>query len=368
MSKRAKLSVFVVVLLVAAGIIAMAIAKKSNAGVEVRIEPVQRADLVASVTASGQVSPHTKVDVSSDVSGKITKLSVKEGDLVKQGQFLLQIDPSNAEATVKQWEANAASAKAQNEQAKANLMQAQSAYKRTLELEKANSQFVTAEQLEQLKTAVDVNKALVQSSAHQVDQALASLDNARSSLAKTTIYAPMSGRVTRLNVEQGETAIQGTLNKDAATLLTISDMSELETKVKVDETDVSRIAVGDSAVVQIDAFPDTTFLGRVTEISNSSVAGTSTATASSDQAVDYEVTIRLLNAPKDTRPDFSATAKVITRPATTCCPSRSSPSPSARTRTCRTRTPRSASDVPSPRSTSARRTSKACSWSVPTTK
>lgn len=312
MSKRAKLSVFVVVLLVAAGIIAMAIAKKSNAGVEVRIEPVQRANLVASVTASGQVSPHTKVDVSSDVSGKITKLSVKEGDLVKQGQFLLQIDPSNAEATVKQWEANAASAKAQNEQAKANLMQAQSAYKRTLELEKANSQFVTAEQLEQLKTAVDVNEALVQSSAHQVDQALASLDNARSSLAKTTIYAPMSGRVTRLNVEQGETAIQGTLNKDAATLLTISDMSELETKVKVDETDVSRIAVGDSAVVQIDAFPDTTFLGRVTEISNSSVAGTSTATASSDQAVDYEVTIRLLNAPKDTRPDFSATAKVIT--------------------------------------------------------
>ncbi len=311
MSKRAKFTVFAVILLGAAALVAMAFAKKSSAGVDVRIEPVQRASLVASVTASGQVSPHTKVNVSSDVSGKITKLSVKEGDMVKQGQFLLQIDPANAEATVKQWEANAASAKAQNEQAKANLMQAQSAYQRSLQLQKANPQFVTAEQLEQLKTAVDVNQALVQSSAHQVDQALASLDNAKSSLAKTTIYAPMSGRVTRLNVEQGETAIQGTLNKDAATLLTISDMSELETKVKVDETDVSRIALGDSAVVQIDAFPDTTFLGRVTEISNSSVAGAST-TASTDQAVDYEVTIRLLNAPRDTRPDFSATAKVIT--------------------------------------------------------
>ena len=311
MSKRAKFTVFAVILLGAAALVAMAFAKKSSAGVDVRIEPVQRASLVASVTASGQVSPHTKVNVSSDVSGKITKLSVKEGDMVKQGQFLLQIDPANAEATVKQWEANAASAKAQNEQAKANLMQAQSAYQRSLQLQKANPQFVTAEQLEQLKTAVDVNQALVQSSAHQVDQALASLDNAKSSLAKTTIYAPMSGRVTRLNVEQGETAIQGTLNKDAATLLTISDMSELETKVKVDETDVSRIALGDSAVVQIDAFPDTTFLGRVTEISNSSVAGASTA-ASTDQAVDYEVTIRLLNAPRDTRPDFSATAKVIT--------------------------------------------------------
>ncbi len=312
MSKRAKLSISAVILVVLAGIVTMGLLRKSNAGVEVRIEPVERANLVASVTASGQVSPHTKVNVSSDVSGKITKLSVKEGDMVKQGQFLLQIDPSNAQATVKQWEANVASARAQNEQAKANLMQAQSAYQRSMELQKANAQFVTPEQMEQLKTAVDVNQALVQSSAHQVDQALASLDNARSSLAKTTIYAPMSGRVTRLNVEQGETAIQGTLNKDAATLLTISDMSELETKVKVDETDVSRIALGDSAVVQIDAFPDTTFLGRVTEISNSSVAGASTTTASSDQAVDYEVTIRLLNAPKDTRPDFSATAKVIT--------------------------------------------------------
>jgi HlyD family secretion protein len=312
MSKRAKWSVFAVILVGVTALVVMAAAKKSNAGVDVRIEPVQRASLVASVTASGQVSPHTKVNVSSDVSGKITKLSVKEGDMVKQGQFLLQIDPANAEATVKQWEANAASAKAQNEQAKANQMQARSAYERSLQLQKANPQFVTAEQLEQLKTAVDVNLALVQSSAHQVDQALASLDNAKSSLAKTTIYAPMSGRVTRLNVEQGETAIQGTLNKDAATLLTISDMSELETKVKVDETDVSRIVLGDSAVVQIDAFPDTTFLGRVTEISNSSVSGTSTTGASSDQAVDYEVTIRLLNAPRDTRPDFSATAKVIT--------------------------------------------------------
>lgn len=312
MKKSTKLIVGGIVVVGLAAIVATAAARKSNAGVEVRIEPVTRADLVASVTASGQVSPHTKVDVSSDVSGKITKLSVKEGDIVTKGQFLLQIDPANAEATVKQWEANAASAKAQNEQAKANLIQAQSAYQRSMELQKANPQFVTPEQLEQLKTAVDVNTALVESSRHQVDQALASLDNARSSLAKTTIYAPMSGRVTRLNVEQGETAIQGTLNKDAATLLTVSDMSELETKVKVDETDVARIAVGDSAVVQIDAFPDTTFVGRVTEIANSSVTGATATTTSSDQAVDYEVTIRLLNVPKDTRPDFSATAKIIT--------------------------------------------------------
>ena len=111
-------------------------------------------------------------------------------------------------------------------------------------------------------------------------------------------------------MEQGETAVPGTFNKDAATLLTISDMSILETKVRVDETDVARISVGDSAVVQIDAFPDTTFVGRVSQISNSSVRA-GTVQQSADQAVDYEVTIQLLNAPQETRPDFSATAKVV---------------------------------------------------------
>jgi HlyD family secretion protein len=122
----------------------------------------------------------------------------------------------------------------------------------------------------------------------------------------------MTGRVTRLAVEQGETAVPGTFNKDAATLLTIADMTVLETKVKVDETDVARIEVGDSAIVQIDAFPDTTFVGRVTKISNSSVKAATASAGSADQAVDYEVTIQLLNPPKDTRPDFSATAKVVT--------------------------------------------------------
>jgi len=122
----------------------------------------------------------------------------------------------------------------------------------------------------------------------------------------------MSGRVTRLNVEVGETAIMGTLNRDAATLMTISDMSVLETKVKVDETDVSRISLGDSAVIQLDAFPDTTFLGQVVEISNSSVRGATAGAAATDQAIDYEVTVRILNPPPATRPDFSSTAKIIT--------------------------------------------------------
>jgi HlyD family secretion protein len=183
-----------------------------------------------------------------------------------------------------------------------------------LELKKANPTLVSDEQVEQLKTQVDVAAAQLESAQNGIAQSQASLRDAQSLLAKTTIYAPMSGRVTRLNVREGETAIMGTLNKDAATLLTISDMSALETKVKVDETDVSRIEIGDSTVIQIDAFPDTTFVGRVTEISNSSVRGAGAAAGANpaDQAIDYEVTIRLINAPPSTRPDFSATAKIIT--------------------------------------------------------
>jgi len=310
MSKKAKIATGVVVLLLAASVVAMSAAKRGNKAVEVRMEAVQKRDLVASVTASGQVRPQTKVDVASDVSGKIIKLSVKEGQMVTAGQFLLQIDPAQPQAAVERAQASVASAKAALAQQNANLDQAKRAYDRAATMKKQNPTLIADEQVEQLKTALDVNLAVVEAGKHAVDQATASLNDAKSSLDKTTIYAPMSGRVTRLVVEQGETAVPGTFNKDAATLLTISNMSVLETRVKVDETDVARIKVGDSAQVQLDAFPDTTFIGKVTKISNSAVKAASTS--STDQAVDYEVTIQLLNAPPDTRPDFSATAKVIT--------------------------------------------------------
>jgi len=311
MSKRTKLSVFggVILVLVAVGVLTAM--KRRDKAVEVRIEQVQARDLVASVTASGQVRPQTKVDLSSDISGKIVKLSVKEGQMVTKGQFLLQIDAQQAEANVQRMQAVVASSRAGMAQASANLSQAQKSLDRTSAIKKTNPQLISDEQMEQLRTTVDVNRAMYESARHSVDQSSASLRDAQSALGKTSIYAPMSGRVTRLVVENGETAIQGTMNKDAATLLTIADMSVLETKVKVDETDVARIALGDSAVIQIDAFPDTTFIGRVTKISNSAVKS-ATASSSTDQAVDYEVTIQLVNTPAETRPDFSATAKIIT--------------------------------------------------------
>jgi HlyD family secretion protein len=311
MTRKLKLSVVGGAILVLAAVGGLTAARRGKKATEVRTELVQGRDLVASVTASGQVRPQTKVDLSADITGKIVRLSVKEGQMVSKGQFLLQIDAQQAEANVQRMEASLASSRAQMAQAQANLLQAQKSYERTAQIKKTNPTLISDEQMEQLRTTVDVNRALYESARHSIDQSNASLREARSSLGKTTIYAPMSGRVTRLNVENGETAIQGTLNKDAATLLTIADMSVLETKVKVDETDVARIALGDSAVIQIDAFPDTTFVGRVTKISNSAVKGAATQ-QNADQAVDYEVTIQLVNTPIETRPDFSATAKIIT--------------------------------------------------------
>ena len=271
MGKKGKWAIGIIAVVGIGSVLGMSAAKRSNKAVEVRMETVQKRDLVASVTASGQVRPQTKVDVASDVSGKIIKLAVKEGQMVKAGQFLLQIDPSQPQANVDRAEATIASAKAQLAQAQANLEQAQRSYDRSATMKKQNPTLIADEAVEQLRTAVDVDKAVVEAGKHAVDQANASLNDAKSALEKTTIYAPMAGRITRLAVEQGETAVPGTFNKDAATLLTISDMSVLETRVKVDETDVARIKVGDSAQVQIDAFADTTFIGRVTKISNSSV-------------------------------------------------------------------------------------------------
>jgi HlyD family secretion protein len=310
MTKKMKLGIAGAVIIAVGALVATAAAKNGNKGTMVRIEGVEARDLVASVTASGQIGPRTKVDLSADITGKITRLAVKDGDLVKEGQFLLQIDPQQYEAQVQRAEAALANARAGLAQSRANLIQAQRNYERQAEIQKTNAALVSASELEQLKTQFEVNQALVTAAEENVKQNEASLTDARWQLSRTMIYAPMAGRVTRLNVEAGETAIMGTLNRDAAILLTIADMSELETKVKVDETDVSRINVGDSAVVQIDAFPDTTFIGRVVEISNSSVRGATATTT--DQAIDYEVTVRILNAPPETRPDFSSTAKIVT--------------------------------------------------------
>jgi HlyD family secretion protein len=307
------------ILLVAAAVIvagaATAIAVNANRKkrVEVREERVARRDLVAAVTASGKIQPKKKVDLSADITGRITQITVHEGDAVTQGQFLLQIDPTVYEANLRRAQAAYSAAMAAVVQARANRTQAEHVLARTRQLHDESPNLVSPEQFEQAQTAFDVSEANLDAADHQVEQAKASEQEANDNLRKTRIVAPIAGRVTRLPVEEGEVAVPSTFSKDIGLLMTISDLSVVQAKVQVDETDVVRLKLGDSVEVAIDAFPDTTFTGRVTKISNSSIQGsTGTTLGQNEHAVDYEVEVTLNRPPPDIRPDLSATARIVT--------------------------------------------------------
>jgi len=312
MSKRGKVLVGAGVAVVIAGLVVISAGARRDRGAAVRFEKVGHRDLVAAVTASGKIQPKKKVDISADITGRITRIAVREGDLVTRGQFLLQIDPTIYQANLEQAEATLASSQAAAVQAKANRDQAERALKRTKELRDQNPNLISPEQLEQAQTAFEVADANLTAAQHQVNQARAAVQSARDNLRKTTLVAPMSGRVTRLPVEEGEVAVPSTFSKDIGLLMTISDLSVIQAKVKVDETDVVRLHLGDSVEVSIDAFPDTTFLGRVTKVSNSSVRDATAASGQNDRAVDYDVEVTLDKPPTDIRPDLSATARIVT--------------------------------------------------------
>jgi HlyD family secretion protein len=311
MKKKTKIAILTIVV-VGVGLTAFnAMRSKAPKAVDVQTEVVARQDVVATISASGQIQPRVRVNLSSDVSGRIVSLDVVEGQLVTKGQVLLRIDSAQFQAAYERAEASLASVNAQAAQTQENNRQMMRNLQRTEEMARQSSSAVTTEALEQLRAQAKVSAIQADAVRFSVQQAEAGLRDAKNNLAKTVIVAPMSGRVTRVSVREGETAIVGNLNKDAAALLTISDMSVLETRIRVDETEVTRISIGDSADVQIDAFPDTTFRGQVSAVSNSSTRAPG-AQPSATQAVDFEVTIRLIDPPSQTRPDFSATAKVIT--------------------------------------------------------
>lgn len=290
--------------------------RAGGGGVEVRIEAVARRDLTAIVTGSGWIRPHRSVDVQADIMGRVIELNVAEGETVKRGQVLLRIDPTQYEAAVARAKAGVSEALAREAQARANLLQAERMLERSRALRAQDSNFVSQQALEEAETQARIQAELAEAARHGVAQARAALGEAEDRLAKTIIRAPIDGVVTRLAVEEGETAIVGTMNNPGSLLLTISDLSVMEAVVRVDETDVPHLSLGDSASITIDAFPRQTFTGRVTEIAHSSVRPPESVTSSGPggqgQAVDFEVVIRLDNPPPTLRPDLSATADIVT--------------------------------------------------------
>ena len=311
MSKRNKLFLIGGASILLTGIVVLSAFKQRTPSTEVRLETVGRRALTSIVSASGKIEPKRKVDVQSDITGRIVSLPVREGDLVQRGQVVVRIDPTQYEANVERAEALLAGAQASAAQAQANKDQAERAYTRARDIRAQNAQLVSQEALEQAETSHRIAVANLTAAQRQVDQARAGLREAQDQLSKTTITAPMAGRVTRLAVEEGEVAVPGTFSRETALLLTISDLSVIQVTVRVDETDVVRIHNGDSTEITIDAFPDSTFTGRVTEIKNSSITGAQ-AGVGTDQAVDYEVVVQLDNPPPGVRPDLSATARIVT--------------------------------------------------------
>jgi HlyD family secretion protein len=299
--------------LIAGGGIAWRINKKKNAGTEVRLEQVARRDLVSAVTASGKIEAKTAVDISADITGRIIRIAVQEGDRVSKGQFLIQIDPAQYQAAVSRAQGVVASTEATLSQARANLTQAERAWNRARQLTELGPNLIAPEAAEQARTAYDVAQANWQATRAQLEQSRASLQEARDNLAKTRLSSPISGRVVRLAVEEGEVAVPGTFSRETGLLMTVADLSVILAKVQVDETDVVRLAAKDSVQVTIDAYPDTSFTGRVTEISHSAkLTATQTASGSNDRAVDFDVEVTLDNPPPDIRPDLSCTARMVT--------------------------------------------------------
>ncbi|UCF39578.1 MAG: efflux RND transporter periplasmic adaptor subunit [Gemmatimonadota bacterium] len=310
--KKKKVIIFGGIGVAVVALVALNAASNRDRGQSVRLEDVGHRDLVATVTASGQIEPKRSVDISADITGRIIQIPVEEGDWVRRGDLVLRIEPSQYEAAVARARATLASAEAAALQNRANRDQALRAVDRARELKRQDPNLVSDEQLEQAETQYEVAEALYTSSQHQVAQARAGLQEAQEQLAKTVLRTPMDGQVTRLAVEEGEVAVPGTFSRATGLLMTIADLSVIQVTVRVDETDVVRLHLGDSTEVTIDAFPDTTFTGRVTRISQSAVQGVAQTAGGTTQAVDYDVEVTLDDPPVGVRTDLSATAKIVT--------------------------------------------------------
>ena len=286
---------------------------RRESGTEVRVEIVERRDLTATVTASGNVRARRKVDISSDISARVTELLIDEGQDVEEDEVLLRLDPSRYEAAVNRSQANLRQSQAAVAQSQANFLRAEREAERKELLWSRDSLIVSRQEVENARTDLDVQRSLLESARFGVGQARAALDEAQDQLSKTVIVAPMAGRVTRLNVEEGETVIVGTMNNPGSLVLTVSDLSVMEVVLEVDETDVPEISLGDWATVDLDAFPDREFPGTVTEIGNSAIRPPSQAAGTGQTpTIDFEVVVTLESPEVELRPDLSATAEVVT--------------------------------------------------------
>jgi HlyD family secretion protein len=318
-----KVLIAVGVVVIGAALVGANLYFKRDSGLSVTTETIRARDLDAIVSASGKIQPKRLVNISADTAGRVVNLAVNEGERVTVGQFLLQIDPKSlrtrvesgtaslqgAEASLQQTQQAVETARVQLQQARQTLERQQSLWSRQLttraDLEKAENDVRAAE------SSLQEREKSVMAQASRIEQERATLESARYDLSKVRIESPIDGIVTRRNIQEGETAVVGTMNNAGTVLLTLADMSVIQAEVEVDETSIPSVQIGQPAKISIDAMPDRTFAGHVTEIGNSPIQSSGQGAAGT-QATNFKVVVMLDEDVPDVRPGFTCTADITT--------------------------------------------------------
>jgi HlyD family secretion protein len=307
--RRKRTLIFMAVVLAILAVVILNLQSRREKTVKVTVEKVKKQDLTSIVSASGEIKPKKNINISAQVPGRIIKIAVIEGQEVKAGDFLLKLDSTQYEANSDRDRNFIQASKAELIQAEARLKRDKSAYDRQRKL--FDEQLISKDQLEGVKLQYDVSESQVNAIRFQIKQAEANLKSTLDNLSKTVFNAPISGMITSLRVEEGETAIIGTMNNPGTVLMIIADLSVMEVEVEVDETDVVGVKLGQEANIRVDAFPETVFKGKVTEIGSSALQKV-TGGATTQEAKDFKVVVTLENPSQKLKPGLSASADIIT--------------------------------------------------------
>lgn len=280
-------------------------ASRGEKGLGVQVTTAVREDLQAKVSANGKVQAVKKADISANVVGQVTRLAVREGDRVKAGQFLMEIDPRSARASTDATQAGLQAAQSDYTSSQANLLQIKADFDRA----KANraAGIISQAEFEKAKTALDTATASEETARRRAEQAKAQNAQSRVGLAYTTILSPIDGVVTARRIELGETAVPGIQNQAGTVLLTVSDMSKIEAEMEVDEASIPTVKLGQKAQIRIDAYPNQVFDGEVTEVGGSPILK-----LSANEAIKFKVKVWIKNPPLTIKPGLSTQADIFT--------------------------------------------------------
>ncbi len=307
--RRHKKPLIVLAVLLTLGVVVMAnLRSRREKSVKVTVGKVEKHDLTSIISASGEIKPKKNINISAQVPGRIIKIGVVEGQDVKAGDFLLKLDSTQYEANADRDQNFIRAARADMIQSEARLQRDKNALDRQQKL--FAEDLISKEQLEGAQAQFDVSQAQTNAIGFQIKQAEASLKSTMDSLTKTTYNSPIDGVITSLRVEEGEVAIIGTMNNPGTVLLTIADLSVMEVEVEVDETDVVGVTLDQTAKIRVDAFPDTVFTGKVTEIGSSALQPT-TGVTSTQESKDFKVVVTLDDPSRKLKPGLSASADIV---------------------------------------------------------